>query len=197
MLWGFDISTHKQLESQLREIASHDSLTGVLNRRAFMERGTALLDHCRRHAKPCAVMMIDIDHFKLVNDRYGHQTGDDALRACATSIAGALREADILGRLGGEEFAVVLPHSSVESAFSVAERIREAIFEMQILAGGATRLSITVSIGMAEMDHRDADIEAILGWADQALYRAKATGRNRAIAYERPTPSAEHKGVSS
>lgn len=189
LLWGFDISTHKQLESQLRELATRDSLTGLLNRRAFMERGTALLDHCRRHAKPCAVLMIDIDHFKRINDRYGHQTGDDSLRACATAIAGALREADILGRLGGEEFAALLPHSSTESAHLVAERIRDAISELQILSIASEPLRITVSIGMAEMAHRDAGIETILAWADQALYRAKATGRNKVLAYERSTPS--------
>ncbi|CAN7332511.1 diguanylate cyclase [Acidovorax sp. LjRoot118] len=189
LLWGFDISTHKQLESQLRELATRDSLTGLLNRRAFLERGTALLDHCRRHAKPCAVLMIDIDHFKRINDRYGHQTGDDSLRACATSIAGALREADILGRLGGEEFAALLPHSSTESAHLVAERIRDAISQLQILSIASEPLRITVSIGMAEMAHRDAGIETILAWADQALYRAKATGRNKVLAYERSTPS--------
>ncbi len=189
LLWGFDISTHKQLESQLRELATRDSLTGLLNRRAFLERGTALLDHCRRHAKPCAVLMIDIDHFKRINDRYGHQTGDDSLRACATSIAGALREADILGRLGGEEFAALLPHSSTESAHLVAERIRDAISQLQILSIASEPLRITVSIGMAEMAHRDAGIETILAWADQALYRAKATGRNKVLAYERSIPS--------
>jgi len=189
LLWGFDISTHKQLESQLRELATRDSLTGLLNRRAFLERGTALLDHCRRHAKPCTVLMIDIDHFKRINDRYGHQTGDDSLRACATSIAGALREADILGRLGGEEFAALLPHSSTESAHLVAERIRDAISQLQILSIASEPLRITVSIGMAEMAHRDAGIETILAWADQALYRAKATGRNKVLAYERSTPS--------
>lgn len=189
LLWGFDISTHKQLESQLRELATCDSLTGLLNRRAFLERGTALLDHCRRHAKPCAVLMIDIDHFKRINDRYGHQTGDDSLRACAASIAGALREADILGRLGGEEFAALLPHSSTESAHLVAERIRDAISELQILSIASEPLRITVSIGMAEMAHRDAGIETILAWADQALYRAKAAGRNKVLAYERSTPS--------
>ncbi len=189
LLWGFDISTHKQLESQLRELATRDSLTGMLNRRAFLERGTALIDHCRRHARPCTVLMIDIDHFKRINDRYGHQTGDDSLRACATSIAGALRDADILGRLGGEEFAALLPHSSIESAHLVAERIRDAISQLQIPSIASEPLGITVSIGMAEMAHRDAGIETILAWADQALYRAKATGRNKVLAYERPTPS--------
>ncbi|MFN9471836.1 diguanylate cyclase [Acidovorax sp.] len=184
LLWGFDISTHKQLESQLRELATRDSLTGRLNRRAFLERGTALLDHCRRHAKPCTVLMIDIDHFKRINDRHGHQTGDDSLRACATAIANVLREADILGRLGGEEFAALLPHSSTESAWSVAERIRDAIAGLQIVSLASQPLKITVSIGMAEMAHRDAGIETILAWADQALYRAKATGRNKVLAYE-------------
>lgn len=100
LLWGFDISTHKALEAQLRELATRDALSGLLNRRAFMERSTALFDHCRRHGQPCTVLMIDIDHFKRINDQHGHQMGDTAIRACADAIGQALREADLLGRLG-------------------------------------------------------------------------------------------------
>lgn len=184
LLWGFDIGTHKQLESQLRELATRDALTSLLNRRAFMERSTALFDHCRRHAKPCTVLMIDIDHFKLINDRHGHQAGDEALRACAAAITGALREADVLGRLGGEEFAALLPHSSAESAWAAAERIRVAIAHLVITATDGKPLTITVSIGMAEMQPQHTGIEPLLAWADQALYRAKSTGRNKVLAYE-------------
>ena len=155
LLWGFDISAHKALEGQLRELATRDALSGLLNRRAFLERSTALFDHCRRHGQPCAVLMIDIDHFKRINDRHGHQMGDVAIRTCAEAIGHALRDADLLGRLGGEEFAVLLPHATADSATVVAE-----------------------------MAAHHAGIEPLLVDADQALYRAKATGRNKVLAYE-------------
>ncbi len=184
LLWGFDISRHKELEGQLRELATRDALTGLLNRRAFMEGGTALFDHCRRHAQPCTVLMIDIDHFKNINDQHGHQAGDEALRACARAIGSALRDADLLGRLGGEEFAALLPHSTTDSAFKIAERIRLALAQMPLASPRGAPLSITVSIGMAQMAPGHPGIEPLLADADRALYRAKATGRNKVLAYD-------------
>jgi diguanylate cyclase (GGDEF)-like protein len=183
LLWGFDISTHKELETQLRELATRDALSGLLNRRAFMEGGTALFDHCRRHAQPCAVLMIDIDHFKRINDQYGHQVGDDAIRACAKAIGQALRDADLLGRMGGEEFAALLPHSSASSAMVVAERVRDAIAQMGVESPRGQPITITVSIGVAEMESHHPGLEPLLAEADEALYRAKAAGRNKVLAY--------------
>jgi len=184
LLWGFDISTHKALETQLRELATRDTLSGLLNRGAFLERSTALFDHCRRHGQPCAVLMIDIDHFKRINDRHGHQVGDAAIRACAEAIGEALRDADLLGRLGGEEFAALLPHATADSAMVVAERIRAAMAQMGLASPEGQPLAFTISIGVAEMAPRHAGIEPLLVDADQALYRAKATGRNKVLAYE-------------
>lgn len=184
LLWGFDISTHKALETQLRELATRDALSGLLNRRAFLERSTALFDHCRRHGQPCAVLMIDIDHFKHINDRHGHQTGDVAIRACAEAIGHALRDADLLGRLGGEEFAALLPHATADSATVVAERIRSAMAQMSLASPQGQPLTFTISIGVAEMAPHHSGIEPLLVDADQALYRAKATGRNKVLAYE-------------
>ena len=184
LLWGFDISAHKALEGQLRELATRDALSGLLNRRAFLERSTALFDHCRRHGQPCAVLMIDIDHFKRINDRHGHQMGDVAIRTCAEAIGHALRDADLLGRLGGEEFAVLLPHATADSATVVAERIRSAMAQMNLMSPQGQPLSFTISIGVAEMAAHHAGIEPLLVDADQALYRAKATGRNKVLAYE-------------
>lgn len=184
LLWGFDISAHKALEVQLRELATRDALSGLLNRRAFLERSTALFDHCRRHGQPCAVLMIDIDHFKRINDRHGHQMGDVAIRTCAEAIGHALRDADLLGRLGGEEFAVLLPHATADSAMVVAERIRSGMAQMNIVSPQGQPLSFTISIGVAEMAAHHAGIEPLLVDADQALYRAKATGRNKVLAYE-------------
>ena len=188
LLWGFDISKHKALEIQLRELATRDALSGLLNRRAFLERSTALFDHCRRHAQPCAVLMIDIDHFKDINDQHGHQMGDIAIRACAQAIEPTLRDADLLGRLGGEEFAALLPHSSADNALQIAERIRNAIAQMNLMSPQGQSLAFTVSIGVAEAGAEHTDIEPLLADADQALYRAKATGRNKVLAYEAAIP---------
>jgi diguanylate cyclase (GGDEF)-like protein len=184
LLWGFDISRHKELETQLRELATRDALTGLLNRRAFMEGGTALFEHCRRHAQPCTVLMIDIDHFKRINDLHGHQAGDEALRACSQAIASALRDADLLGRLGGEEFAALLPYSTTGGAFKISERIRQALSHLELHSPQGNPLLLTVSIGVAESRATHAGIEALLADADQALYRAKATGRNKVLVHE-------------
>lgn len=184
LLWGFDITAHKALEGQLRELATRDALSGLLNRRAFLERSTALFDHCRRHGQPCAVLMIDIDHFKRINDRHGHQTGDVAIRTCAEAIGHALRDADLLGRLGGEEFAALLPHATADSATVVAERIRGAMAQLDLVSPQGQPLAFTISIGVAEMAAHHAGIEPLLVDADQALHRAKATGRNKVLAYE-------------
>ena len=189
LLWGFDISTHKALEAQLRELATRDALSGLLNRRAFMERSTALFDHCRRHGQPCTVLMIDIDHFKRINDLHGHQMGDTAIRACADAIGQALREADLLGRLGGEEFAALLPHASANSAQQVAERIRGAIAQLGLVSPAGEPVTFTISIGMATNERYHTGIEPLLADADAALYRAKATGRNKVLAHEAAVPS--------
>ncbi len=189
LLWGFDISTHKALEAQLRELATRDVLSGLLNRRAFMERSTALFDHCRRHGQPCTVLMIDIDHFKRINDQHGHQMGDTAIRACADAIGQALREADLLGRLGGEEFAALLPHASADSARQVAERIRGAIAQLGLVSPSGHPVTFTISIGMAASERHHTGIEPLLADADAALYRAKATGRNRVLAHEAALPA--------
>lgn len=189
LLWGFDISTHKALEAQLRELATRDALSGLLNRRAFMERSTALFDHCRRHGQPCTVLMIDIDHFKRINDQHGHHMGDTAIRACADAIGQALREADLLGRLGGEEFAALLPHASADSARQVAERIRGAIARLGLVSPSGHPVTFTISIGMAASERHHTGIEPLLADADAALYRAKAAGRNRVLTHEAAHPA--------
>jgi len=186
LLWGFDIETHKALEAQLRDLATRDALSGLLNRRAFLERSTALFNHCRRHGQPCAALMIDIDHFKLINDRHGHQTGDEAIRTCAHAIGQALRDADLLGRMGGEEFAALLPHSTAEGALGIAERIRGAIARTGLRTPQGEALAFTVSIGVAALEPRHTGIEPLLADADAALYQAKASGRNKVLSYDPP-----------
>jgi diguanylate cyclase (GGDEF)-like protein len=181
LLWSYDISAHKHLEGQLRELATTDALTGLNNRRSFLDKGATLLEHCRRHHQPCAVLMLDIDHFKSINDRFGHQAGDEALIACAQALRDTLRESDVVGRLGGEEFGALLPLADGQAAQDTAERVRLAVQQLKPSAGDGQLLDFTCSIGVARLDGRDLSLEALIAEADQALYRAKALGRNRVV----------------
>lgn len=183
LLWGFDISAHKALEAQLRELATTDPLTGLDNRRAFLDKGRALLEHCRRHRQNCGVLMLDIDRFKNINDQHGHRAGDDAIVACARALRETLRESDILGRFGGEEFAALLPHANDQATLETAERVRLAVQALRIGLGGDLAFGFTISIGFSALADRSASLEQLLAEADTALYRAKADGRNRVVAH--------------
>ncbi|CDK99782.1 putative Diguanylate cyclase [Magnetospirillum gryphiswaldense MSR-1 v2] len=164
-------------ERQLEALANTDSLTGILNRRACLERGAALVEAARRFDHPLTVMMIDIDHFKRVNDRHGHEAGDEVLRMFTSVVQGCLRQVDVFGRLGGEEFAVFMPETNHEGAAIAAERIRASIEKAELSRNGKA-LSITVSIGAIAGSE---SLDEALRKADEALYRAKQTGRNRAV----------------
>lgn len=183
LIWGFDVSTHKRLENELRVLATTDLLSGLNNRRAFLEKGAAVLEHCRRYHTPCGVLMIDIDLFKSINDRYGHPVGDEAIRSAGQAIQRALRDADVVGRMGGEEFAVLLPHADPQGLRDTAERIRESVASIAMPLPNGDTLCFTVSLGMATFVPPNQTLEHLLVQADHALYRAKAAGRNRAIAY--------------
>jgi diguanylate cyclase (GGDEF)-like protein len=183
LVWGFDISTHKRLEGELRRLATTDPLTGLNNRRAFLDKADALLEHCRRYQNGCGVLMIDIDHFKTVNDRHGHAVGDAALRAAGNAIIAALRDADVVGRMGGEEFAVLLPNASPQGTRDTAERIRQAIAGISLPLNHGDTLRFTASLGVASFQPPQQTLAQLLAQADQALYRAKAEGRNRAVDY--------------
>jgi diguanylate cyclase (GGDEF)-like protein len=181
LIWGFDISTHKAMETQLRALATTDPLSELDNRRAFFEKGERLVQYCRRYHRTCAALMIDIDHFKKVNDEYGHHVGDEAIRTVGRTLRGLMRDADIVGRIGGEEFSVLLPESNVQSALDVAERIRAKIEGLQIRIEGDKSLGITVSIGASTLQPSVDSLKQLVGQADEALYRAKKTGRNRIV----------------
>ncbi len=183
LVWGFDVSTHKRLENELRILATTDLLSGLNNRRAFHEKGETLLEHCRRYQVPCGALMIDIDHFKSINDRFGHPVGDEAIRAAGRAIQAALRDADLVGRIGGEEFAVLLPYADVQGVRDTAERIRQSVEALSITTGNGQLLRFTVSLGLASFRPPDQDLEQLLVQADHALYQAKAEGRNRAVTY--------------
>lgn len=173
-----DITERKANEETLRRLANQDGLTGIFNRRHFFEEGERVLSLARRAERPLGVLMLDADHFKSVNDRFGHDVGDQVLKALAQTVAGTLRTSDLFGRMGGEEFALVLPDTDVAGAQEVAERILAAIRTVRVDAGdqklGFT-LSIGIAVGWAE------NLDDMLKRADSALYEAKHGGRDRAV----------------
>ncbi len=164
----------EELVGQLRELATHDALTGIHNRRAFDERLAAEVARAVRHDEQLAVVVLDIDHFKCINDTFGHAAGDVALQRLARLVAGRLRGGDTFGRTGGEEFAVLLPGADADAAEAFAEQLRERIaFDM-----ATTEAPFTVSLGVATLQDAD-DAEGVMGAADAAMYRAKRAGRDR------------------
>lgn len=171
---------------QLQRAASHDMLTQALTRSAFMKSAAELLAHRRNEQPPCWAMMIDVDHFKQINDRFGHAAGDAVLAAIGAMLRETLRKTDLLGRLGGEEFAVLLPPLPHERARSVAERLRERCEQLEVQVEPGQAISATVSIGLAAMRDEaspEQPVEPILAEllkaADAAMYEAKRSGRNR------------------
>jgi diguanylate cyclase (GGDEF)-like protein/PAS domain S-box-containing protein len=173
-----DVTERKHIEAELQEFASTDSLTRLPNRRHFMARIEAQLTQARRGGSGAAVMMCDLDHFKSINDRWGHAIGDDVLRHFAEILRTQLRAGDLAGRIGGEEFAILLAAADLEGAKSVARRIQER-FAAEPLAADGAAVVLTVSIGITIMNAADPSAEAALTRSDFALYRAKKGGRNR------------------
>lgn len=163
---------------KLRFEASHDGMTGLLNRKSIMTGLDEIQAKSTRAGLSYAVLMSDVDHFKKINDTYGHQGGDDVLKAVAGRLRECLREGALEGRYGGEEFLVVMPDSSSEMAYAAAERVRQAIARDPITTEYGT-IPVTVSIGVAASDRAGTDPQKLLRAADEALYRAKNGGRNR------------------
>jgi len=166
---------------KLELLASTDSLTGAFNRRHFMETGNNEIRRSERYDHPFTVLMLDIDHFKAVNDTHGHGVGDDALKKTVEVIQQTLRGEDTLGRLGGEEFAVLLPETNMSRAALLAERIRFAISEI-IIDTPTGPLTFTMSIGVSQGTEGDTKIDDVLKRADAGLYKAKEQGRNQVVA---------------
>jgi diguanylate cyclase (GGDEF)-like protein len=174
-----DITERKRVDAELLMLATTDFLTGLSNRRAFMQRLDDELARLQRHVGECAsVLMLDIDHFKNVNDEFGHAGGDAVLRHMTDLMRRGQRKIDTLGRVGGEEFAVLLPGANVEAAMAYAERLREDV-AASILSFEGRQIGITVSIGIAGIYMGDASADAALNRADKALYLAKQAGRNQ------------------
>lgn len=179
---AMDISDRKRTEQQLHELARTDSLTGLSNRRHFMERAGELVSMCQRQGWSAAMVLIDVDRFKSVNDTYGHEAGDQVLKLVAKVIQSATREVDVLSRYGGEEFALFLPNTDLETAAKVSERARVAL-EQSAMEWEGTALRVTASLGIAWATSDDLDLRDLTIQSDKALYAAKASGRNRVLVY--------------
>lgn len=174
-----DISLRKSMEQELEYRAHIDALTGLPNRHRFFELAEQELARSHRYGKALSILMLDVDYFKRINDVYGHHVGDVVLQKLGDICGKTLREIDISGRLGGEEFAFLLPETALEQAREVAERLRQAVAAAGLAQPAAEDLACTVSIGVAQLADDDADINDLLKRADKALYAAKHAGRNQ------------------
>ena len=179
-----EISQRKKLEQELVTLATTDSLTGMLTRRHFFELGTRELKRQSRTGSSLSVILIDLDHFKLINDCHGHAAGDKVLSAIGELCRTQLREVDLVGRLGGEEFGVLLPDAGFEAAQQIAERLRQATAEFSFSYQQA-QITVTMSLGISEVDHKETVLQNALTRADKALYLAKEQGRNQCVVWER------------
>jgi len=177
-----EIEARKRAEARLRQLATTDELTSVSNRRHFLEVSEPEFKRARRHERALSVIMLDADHFKIINDSYGHHVGDQVLRELARQCKELLRENDIIGRIGGEEFAITLPETTSPSARRVAERIREALARVEIPQDMGS-LRFTVSMGISSLKKGDVDFTGLMKRADQAPYEAKSAGRNRTAVF--------------
>jgi len=170
----FDLETSRK---KIEELSRTDGLTGLLNRRFFFEKVEDNMALAKRYGYPISLLLIDLDHFKSVNDRFGHQTGDEVLRCTAASLSKAKRSTDILARYGGEEFVILMPQTGGEKALNLDRRLRQGLADDQAKSNGKFP-PVTISIGAACSDQHGYDLDRLLKEADLALYQAKAKGRD-------------------
>lgn len=175
-----DITEEIEAKAELQRLAAADPLTGLLNRRVFIESLSEELQRARRYGHPLSLILLDIDRFKTINDTFGHQIGDETLKAIAHTLAKTARSVDRTGRIGGEEFALVLPETGVLDAAQFAERLRDRIAACTVLADGQ-KIAVTASLGVAGLSNAEETCESILGRADRAMYHAKDAGRDRVV----------------
>ncbi|MGI9487804.1 MAG: diguanylate cyclase domain-containing protein, partial [Geminicoccaceae bacterium] len=172
-----------QRNNELRYLAHHDPLTGCLNRRAFFQAFESSLEFSRREKQPLSCLMVDLDHFKSINDRFGHATGDNVISCMASILKSSCRDEDLVGRYGGEEFCVVLVGSSLEQSMQIAEQIREDVATKSRTWLPAGQL-VTTSIGVAALPDEPCAAMDLVNWADEALYAAKTAGRDRVVRWD-------------
>lgn len=172
----------------LERLASVDGMTGLNNRRHFLVLAESEWSRFRRYGRPLALLMIDIDLFKSINDAYGHDIGDDVIKSVAAVLQNNKRTSDVAGRLGGEEFALILPEATLDRALAAAERLRQLVADCVINVEGC-RLSVTISIGASAGDADMSSVDELLKQADVALYEAKRAGRNRVCRFDPYKPA--------
>jgi diguanylate cyclase (GGDEF)-like protein len=180
------------MHQQLKAAARTDAKTGLLNAAAWQREADAEIDRALRRDEPVALLLADVDHFKKVNDTHGHLIGDDVLRGLACELRQQVRDTDIVGRFGGEEFVILLPRTTAEESLPIAERLRRGAGVIHVLAGDTT-VGVTISIGVAILGVHGRDLFELLTAADLALYRAKETGRDRVCLYQ----PADYKSVGA
>jgi diguanylate cyclase (GGDEF)-like protein len=177
----------QESESRFKYLASHDALTGALNRRSFIERASSELQISMVRKIPCCMVMMDIDHFKIFNDTYGHLAGDEALRHTVKLISSTLRRNDFMGRYGGEEFVLLFGGADLDTGMAIAERVRESLIANPVtLDIGPVPISASFGVSLAsDLEHREDKnyVQTLINNADIALYQAKKTGRNRVVYY--------------
>ena len=174
-----DVTEQKTMQEQLELQAHHDYLTGLFNRRHFHEQGELTLAGAKRYDHALSLCMLDIDHFKNINDTHGHKAGDIVLQKLGHILRETLRTVDITGRMGGEEFAILMPETNFQEAAEMAERLRETVARSDVILEAGLPLHFSVSIGVATMKSKDVNIDMLINQADEALYQAKNTGRNK------------------
>jgi diguanylate cyclase (GGDEF)-like protein len=171
----------QQMQAELHQLSIMDPLTDTHNRRLFDSVAAAEVERAIRYKTSLALLMMDLDHFKLVNDRYGHAVGDQVLRLFADLVKPTIRDGDFFARIGGEEFALLLPHADREGARESAERLRQCVEQTPLILPGGMAIPVTVSIGIAQLAPDDREFASLMQKADRALYRAKEMGRNRVV----------------
>ena len=175
-----DITEKRRMLQELQNLARRDGLTGLWNRRFFLELGDREMARARREKHPLSVIYFDVDHFKGINDTHGHEAGDKVLRELAIIGSSHLREVDVFGRMGGEEFAILLPGTGEEGAVCVAERLRASFEDHEVFVAD-TSVRCTASFGVAQLDAGPPDLDGLIRRADEALYAAKSGGRNAVV----------------
>nr|WP_315483340.1 GGDEF domain-containing protein [uncultured Undibacterium sp.] len=194
MSFAFMLMINYTLAHQLNTLATTDALTGLFNRRSLETHANRQLSHSKRTGESLAVMMIDVDHFKHINDQFGHQAGDEVLRKIAALMQSIVRGNDYLARYGGEEFCVLLPATNEAQAYVLGERLRRLYAELMIPWQHHT-LTGTISIGIASNDHHAHNLDSLIAAADLALYRAKNSGRNQVACYSECESAAKLKQI--
>lgn len=171
----------ERLEQKLQKLANTDDLTGIRNRRCFERTAKSQLEHYRGHETQCALIYFDLDHFKRINDTYGHAAGDRALKAVSDACQQVLRKEDLFARIGGEEFAVLLVNTTHTEAAQVAERLRKCIASCSLVLEDGTQLYLSASVGLAAPQTDDDKLSQLMAHSDLALYQAKRGGRNQVV----------------